>query len=90
MIINQLPQYAGDEEHLRIGDAGIRVKRWYIEGFERFNPTGVMTTCLPKGIGCTTKMKVFVDRRTYHAHKVKTKKKPKEIRFLLTFNIRAC
>ncbi len=32
-IIDELPQYAGDEEHLRIGDAGIRVKRWYIEGF---------------------------------------------------------
>ena len=54
VIIDQLPQYTGDEKHLRIGDAGIRVKRWYIEGFERFSPTGVMTACLPKGIEIRT------------------------------------
>ncbi len=54
MIIDQLPQYPGDEEHIRIGDAGIRVKRWYVEGFERFDPAGVMTACLPKGIEIRT------------------------------------
>ena len=53
-IIDALPQYAGDETHLRIGDAGIRVKRWYIEGFERFNEGGELTGCLPKGIEIRT------------------------------------
>lgn len=33
----------------------MRVKRWYIEGFERFNEHGELTGCLPKGIEiCTT------------------------------------
>jgi len=53
-IIDELPQYAGDEEHIRIGDAGIRVKRWYIEGFERFSESGELTDCLPKGIEIRT------------------------------------
>jgi gamma-glutamyl:cysteine ligase YbdK (ATP-grasp superfamily) len=53
-IIDELPQYAGDEEHLRIGDAGIRVKRWYIEGFERFSESGSLVDCLPKGIEIRT------------------------------------
>ncbi|HTK08946.1 MAG TPA: glutamate--cysteine ligase [Ktedonobacteraceae bacterium] len=53
-IIDELPQHASDEEHLRIGDAGIRVKRWYIEGFERFSEGGELTDCLPKGIEIRT------------------------------------
>ncbi|GLV55369.1 hypothetical protein KDH_22160 [Dictyobacter sp. S3.2.2.5] len=53
-IVDELPQYGGDEKHLRIGDAGIRVKRWYIEGFERFSEGGELTDCLPKGIEIRT------------------------------------
>jgi hypothetical protein len=53
-IIDELPLYAGDEQHLRIGDAGIRVKRWYIEGFERFSEGGELTDCQPKGIEIRT------------------------------------
>lgn len=53
-IIDELPQYAGDEVSLRIGDAGIRVKRWYVEGFERFDEHGELTDCLPKGIEIRT------------------------------------
>lgn len=53
-IIDELPQYADDELHLRVGDAGIRVKRWYIEGFERFDANGSLTDCLPKGIEIRT------------------------------------
>ena len=41
-VIDKLPRYANNRKHLRIGDAGIRVKRWYVEGFERFSPTGVI------------------------------------------------
>lgn len=53
-VIDELPLYAGDEASLRIGDAGIRVKRWYIEGFERFSESGDLTDCLPKGIEIRT------------------------------------
>ncbi len=53
-IVDELPEYAGDLASLRIGDAGIRVKRWYIEGFERFNERGELTACLPKGIEIRT------------------------------------
>lgn len=53
-VIDELPQYPGDEASLRIGDAGIRVKRWYIEGFERLSEHGELLDCLPKGIEIRT------------------------------------
>ncbi|MCU0571048.1 MAG: hypothetical protein MUF49_31345 [Oculatellaceae cyanobacterium Prado106] len=49
-IIEQLPVYADDYAQLRIGDAGIKKKRWYIEGFERFSEDGKVTDCAPKGM----------------------------------------
>ncbi|MEO0457432.1 MAG: glutamate--cysteine ligase [Cyanobacteria bacterium P01_A01_bin.114] len=53
-MVAQLPQYADDYPQLRIGDAGIKVKRWYIEGFERFSETGTLVGCAPKGIEIRT------------------------------------
>src|SRR5579875_3227339 len=53
-VIDELPLYPGDEEALRIGDAGIRLKRWYLEAFERLSPQGEWLTCLPKGIEIRT------------------------------------
>src|SRR5579859_315443 len=53
-IITRLPLYEGDYPQLRIGDAGIKKKRWYIEGFERYDTSGAVTTCLPKGIEIRT------------------------------------
>ena len=53
-IIEQLPVYADDYAQLRIGDAGIRKKRWYIEGFERFSENGKVIDCIPKGIEIRT------------------------------------
>lgn len=53
-IINQLPEYLGDRNSLRIGDAGIRRKRWYIEGIERFDEQGNLVKCIPKGIEIRT------------------------------------
>jgi gamma-glutamyl:cysteine ligase YbdK (ATP-grasp superfamily) len=53
-IIEQLPTYSGDYSQLRIGDAGIKKKRWYIEGFERFSEDGRMIDCVPKGIEIRT------------------------------------
>lgn len=53
-IVAQLPWYAQDYPQLRIGDAGIKLKRWYIEGFERFSQTGEVVDCPPKGIEIRT------------------------------------
>ncbi|MEM1254512.1 MAG: glutamate--cysteine ligase [Cyanobacteria bacterium P01_H01_bin.21] len=53
-LIDQLPEYDSDYPQLRIGDAGIKRKRWYIEGYERFSETGELTGCMPKGIEIRT------------------------------------
>ncbi|WP_376794723.1 glutamate--cysteine ligase [Thermogemmatispora sp.] len=53
-VIDELPLYPRDQEQLRIGDAGIRVKRWYLEALERLSPEGEWLTCLPKGIEIRT------------------------------------
>jgi len=53
-IIQRLPAYPGDYPQLRIGDAGIKVKRWYIEGFERFEDSPDPVGCVPKGIEIRT------------------------------------
>ena len=47
-IVAKLPHYEQDYPQLRVGDAGIKLKRWYIEGFERFSETGEVTDCPPK------------------------------------------
>jgi hypothetical protein len=53
-IVDMLPTYADDEHQLRIGDAGIKRKRWYVEGFERFIDTPQPVDCVPKGIEIRT------------------------------------
>ncbi|MGF1523431.1 MAG: glutamate--cysteine ligase [Leptolyngbyaceae cyanobacterium] len=53
-LVTQLPEYASDYPQLRIGDAGIKRKRWYIEGYERFSETGDLVGCAPKGIEIRT------------------------------------
>ncbi|MEM9007684.1 MAG: glutamate--cysteine ligase [Cyanobacteria bacterium P01_F01_bin.86] len=53
-LIAQLPEYGSDYPQLRIGDAGIKRKRWYIEGYERFSETGELLDCAPKGIEIRT------------------------------------
>ncbi|NIQ90136.1 MAG: glutamate--cysteine ligase [Deltaproteobacteria bacterium] len=53
-IIEKLPLYPQDYPQLRIGDAGIKVKRWYIEGFERFKDFEKPVDCIPKGIEIRT------------------------------------
>lgn len=55
-IIELLPEYPDDYDELRIGDAGIRHKRWYIEGMERFDEAGNMLYCVPKGIEIRTRI----------------------------------
>ncbi|MEC4817875.1 MAG: glutamate-cysteine ligase family protein, partial [Scytonema sp. PMC 1069.18] len=46
--------YPNDYNQLCIGDAGIRKKRWYIEGFERFDESEKVIDCVPKGIEIRT------------------------------------
>jgi hypothetical protein len=53
-IVAQLPEYEQDYPQLRIGDAGIKRKRWYVEGFERFSLAGEVIDCPPKGIEIRT------------------------------------
>lgn len=53
-IVDKLPTYPEDYSQLRVGDAGIRQKRWYIEGFERFGDSDKVIDCLPKGIEIRT------------------------------------
>jgi len=53
-IIQQLPVYETDYPQLRVGDAGIKLKRWYIEGYERFQDSEDVVGCLPKGIEIRT------------------------------------
>ncbi len=53
-IVEKLPFYKDDYPELRIGDAGIKQKRWYIEGFERFADSEKVIECVPKGIEIRT------------------------------------
>ncbi|MFQ5944819.1 MAG: glutamate--cysteine ligase [Anaerolineae bacterium] len=53
-IVEVLPRYPEDYPQLRVGDAGIKEKRWYVEGFERFNLHGELLDCVPKGIEVRT------------------------------------
>ncbi len=53
-IIDLLPIYSSDYPQLRVGGGGIRKKRWYIEGFERFFDSEKVTEYIPKGIEIRT------------------------------------
>lgn len=53
-IVERLPTYPSDYPQLRVGDAGIKKKRWYIEGFERFADSDKPIDCLAKGIEIRT------------------------------------
>jgi hypothetical protein len=53
-IIEKLPIYQDDYRQLRLGDAGIKIKRWYIEGLERFADSDEVIDYVPKGIEIRT------------------------------------
>ncbi len=53
-IIETLPTFEKDYPFLRIGDLGIKTKRWYVEGFERFTNTGEFLYVVPKGMEIRT------------------------------------
>jgi hypothetical protein len=49
-VVNDLPVHEADYAGLRVGDHRIKHKRWYVEGYERFNLDGSFRECIPKGI----------------------------------------
>lgn len=51
-LLHRLPDYRHPE--LRVGDAGIRVKNWYVEGDERFDDRGRSTGFAFKGVEIRT------------------------------------
>ncbi|MBA3906401.1 MAG: glutamate--cysteine ligase [Pseudonocardiales bacterium] len=55
-IIESLPEDPADYPDLRVGDQRIKLKRWYIEGFERFDERGELLRCDPKGIEIRTRI----------------------------------
>ncbi len=53
-IVDALPLDPSDYPQLRVGDQQIKVKRWYVEGFERFGADGTLLRCDPKGLEVRT------------------------------------
>lgn len=53
-VIADLPDHPEDASSLRTGDLGIKAKRWYIEGFERFDESGAYLLTDPKGFEIRT------------------------------------
>lgn len=61
-VIDKLPEDAADYPDLRVGDQGIKRKRWYVEGYERFDEHGELLRCDPKGFEIRTRIHRSVDR----------------------------
>ncbi len=61
VVIDALPEDPDDYPDLRIGDQGIKRKRWYVEGYERFDTDGRLVRCDPKGIEIRTRIHDSVD-----------------------------
>lgn len=55
-VVDALPEDPADYPALRIGDAGIKRKRWYVEGYERFDEGGTLVRCDPKGLEIRTRI----------------------------------
>lgn len=55
-VVDVLPEDPGDYPDLRVGDQGIKRKRWYVEGFERFDESGGLLRCDPKGLEIRTRI----------------------------------
>jgi Glutamate-cysteine ligase family 2(GCS2) len=55
-VVDALPEDAADYPDLRVGDQGIKRKRWYVEGYERFDDAGELVRCDPKGLEVRTRI----------------------------------
>lgn len=60
-VVDTLPEDAGDYPELRVGDQGIKRKRWYVEGYERFDGHGRLVRCDPKGLEIRTRIHTSVE-----------------------------
>lgn len=60
-VISDLPQFETDYPQLRVGDLGIKKKRWYIEGFERFSEQGAYLYTDIKGFEIRTPICSSID-----------------------------
>src|SRR5690242_9663709 len=63
-VVDALPEDPADYPDLRIGDQGIKRKRWYVEGYERFDEDGELLRCDPKGIEVRTRIHPSVEAAT--------------------------
>ncbi|TWF74808.1 gamma-glutamyl:cysteine ligase YbdK (ATP-grasp superfamily) [Pseudonocardia hierapolitana] len=55
-VVDALPEDSADYPDLRVGDQGIKRKRWYVEGYERFDEHGGLIRCDPKGLEVRTRI----------------------------------
>jgi hypothetical protein len=55
-VVDALPEDPADYPDLRVGDQGIKRKRWYVEGYERFDERGGLVRCDPKGLEVRTRI----------------------------------
>lgn len=60
-IVDALPEDPADYPDLRVGDQGIKCKRWYVEGYERFDDDGTLVRCDPKGLEIRTRIHGDID-----------------------------
>lgn len=60
-IIDELPEFPEDYPGLRIGDIGIKKKRWYIEEYERYDENGKYIRCDVKGVEIRTPVSHSID-----------------------------
>ncbi len=60
-VVDELPLHPEDYPGLRVGDLGVKRKRWYIEGFERFDPHGRYLRTEPKGFEIRTPICASLD-----------------------------
>jgi hypothetical protein len=61
VIVDALPEDPADLADLRVGDVGIKRKRWYVEGYERFDDHGTLLRCDPKGLEIRTRIHPSVE-----------------------------
>lgn len=69
-LIDTLPDYRHPE--LRVGDAGIRVKNWYVEGDERFDESGRSTGMTFKGIEIRTPVSPTIEESVESLSKLRS------------------
>jgi Glutamate-cysteine ligase family 2(GCS2) len=60
-VVDALPEDPADYADLRVGDQGIKRKRWYVEGYERFDEQGRLLRCDPKGLEIRTRIHDSID-----------------------------